>query len=64
MKIKFVDKVYKVLDTKISAGVVWYKIEDEPNHFDWVHNVEICNSEGYGIKKHGNKYPTKPATFK
>ena len=63
MKVKFADKIYNVHGIKLSAGVAWFKIEDEPNHFDWVTNVEVVGSSTYGIKKQGNAYPTKPAIF-
>ena len=43
--IKFAGRVYEVLATKVSCDVTWYMIEDEPGHFDWVHNVEIVKSK-------------------
>lgn len=41
MQIIFAGNIYDVLKTKVSCGIIWYKIEDEPNHYDWVHDVEI-----------------------
>lgn len=41
MQIIFAGSIYDVLETKVSCGITWYKIEDEPNHYDWVHDVEI-----------------------
>lgn len=43
-QIKFANKWYKVHDVKFSLGMNWYKIEDEPNHFDWISENSI---EGY-----------------
>lgn len=43
MQIIFAGNIYDVLETKVSCGITWYKIEDEPNHYDWVHDVEIIN---------------------
>lgn len=44
MKVKYGNKVYDVLFTKTEFGEIWYAIEDEPNHIDFVHNVEIVKS--------------------
>lgn len=44
MKVKYADKVYEVLYTENRFGVTWYAIEDEPNHINFVHNVEIVKS--------------------
>lgn len=43
-QIKFAGRWYTVHDTKSSLGITWYKIEDEPNHFDWIseNSVEKC----------------------
>ena len=41
MQIIFAGNIYDVLETKVSCGITWYKIEDEPNHYDWVHDVKI-----------------------
>ncbi len=43
-QIKFANKWYKVHDVKFSLGMNWYKIEDEPNHYDWISENSI---EGY-----------------
>lgn len=43
-EVKFANKWYKVHDTKFSAGINWYKIEDEPNNFDWISENSV---EGY-----------------
>jgi len=45
MKVKFADKTYKVLYTKEIAGKTMYAVEDEPNHIDWLVNVEVINEE-------------------
>ena len=45
MKVKFADKTYKVLYTKEIAGKTMYAVEDEPNHIDWLANVEVINEE-------------------
>ena len=34
MQIIFAGNIYDVLETKVSCGITWYKIEDEPNHYD------------------------------
>lgn len=44
LKVKYGNKVYDVLFTKTEFGEIWYAIEDEPNHIDFVHNVEIVKS--------------------
>jgi hypothetical protein len=53
MKVKFSDKVYEVLYTKKVAGKTMYAVEDEPNHIDWLVNVEVINekSKDERIKK-------------
>jgi hypothetical protein len=45
MKVKFADKVYEVLYTKEVAGKTMYAVEDEPNHIDWLVNVEVIDEE-------------------
>lgn len=45
MKVKFANKVYEVLYTKEVAGKTMYAVEDEPNHIDWLVNVEVINEE-------------------
>jgi hypothetical protein len=43
MKVKFADKIYEVLYTKEVAGKTMYAVEDEPNHIDWLVNVEVID---------------------
>lgn len=45
MKVKFANRVYEVLYTKEVAGKIMYAIEDEPNHIDWLVNVEVVDPE-------------------
>jgi hypothetical protein len=62
-KVKYAGSEYNVLEVKDIAGVIFYGIEDEPNHIDYVkpENCEIIS--GYAIKENGSPYPTKPAVF-
>jgi hypothetical protein len=62
-KVKYAGSEYNVFETKDIAGVTFYGIEDEPNHIDYVQaeNCEII--DGYGIKKNGCSFPTKPIMF-
>lgn len=53
MKVRIGCQVYKVVDTKKSLGVQWYCIEDEPNHYDWVNNVEVIEDDN--IKEGGEE---------
>src|SRR5574344_1735020 len=63
-KVKYAGCEYNVLELRDINGIIYYGIEDEPNHFDYVKadNCEII-SGGYGIKENGSPYPTKPAVF-
>lgn len=45
MKIKFADKIYEVLYTMKVLGKPIYAVEDEPNHIDWLVNVEVIDEE-------------------
>ena len=45
MKVKFANKIYEVLYTKEVAGKTMYAVEDEPNHIDWLVNVEVIDEE-------------------
>lgn len=45
MKVKFADKIYEVLYTMKVLGKSIYAVEDEPNHIDWLVNVEVINEE-------------------
>ena len=45
MKVKFANKIYEVLYTKEVAGKTLYAIEDEPNHIDWLVNVEVIDEQ-------------------
>ena len=40
MKIKFGNKWYEVLDTRLSGCSEFYAIEDEENNIDWVANPD------------------------
>lgn len=63
-KVKYAGSEYNVLEIKKSAGVIYYGIEDEPNHIDYIKadNCEIING-GYGVKEDGFSFPTKPVMF-
>lgn len=43
--IKYAGRIYKALDFKESLGLTWYKIEDEPGHYDWVHGVVFVKED-------------------
>lgn len=45
MKVKFADKIYEVLYIKEVAGKTLYAVEDEPNHIDWLVNIEVIDEE-------------------
>ena len=63
-KVKYAGGEYNVLEIKeFPGGIIYYGIEDEPNHIDYIlpENCEIIS--GYGVKEKGNSYPTKSATF-
>lgn len=45
MKVKFANKIYEVLCSKEVAGKTIYAVEDEPNHIDWLVNVEVIDTE-------------------
>ena len=45
MKVKFANKIYEVLYSKEVAGKTVYAVEDEPNHVDWLVNVEVIDTE-------------------
>lgn len=63
-KVKFANKIYEVKDIRIIAGgLVQYAIEDEPNHIDWVSNVEVLGGSTYNTKKSGLSYPKATAKF-
>lgn len=63
-KVKYAGSEYNVLEIKKSAGVIYYGIEDEHNHIDYIKadNCEIING-GYGVKEDGFSFPTKPVMF-
>ena len=64
MKIRFANKVYEVKDTRIIAGgLMQYAIEDEPNHIDWVSNVEVLDGATYKVKDRGLSYPKATVKF-
>ena len=63
-KVKFAGNEYNVLEIKeFPGGIIYYGIEDEPNHIDYIlpENCEIIS--GYGVKEKGNSYQTKSAIF-
>lgn len=62
-KVKYAGSEYNVLEVKDIGGVIFYGIEDEPNHIDYVkaENCEIIS--GYAIKEKGSPYPTNPAEW-
>lgn len=45
MKIKYANKIYDVLYTMKVLGKLIYAIEDEPNHIDWLTNVEVIDEQ-------------------
>ena len=51
MKVKFANKVFEVLYTKEVAGLTMYAVEDEPNHIDWLINVEVIDAEKKVLRK-------------
>ena len=51
MKVKFANKVFEVLYTKEVAGQNMYAVEDEPNHIDWLVNVEVVDAEKKELSK-------------
>ena len=57
MKVKFGNRIYEVLFTKELAGLTMYAVEDEPNHIDWLINVEVIDDAD---KKELNKIEEKP----
>lgn len=59
MKVKFANRIYEVLFTKELAGLTMYAVEDEPNHIDWLINVEVIDAE----KKELKKIEQKPAEW-
>ena len=56
MKVKFANKVFEVLYTMEVAGKTMYAVEDEPNHIDWLVNVEVVDDE----KKESDKSEQEP----
>ena len=51
MKVKFANRIYEVLFTKELAGLTMYAVEDEPNHIDWLINVDVVDSDNKELKK-------------
>lgn len=45
MKIKYANKIYDVLYTMKVLGKLIYAVEDEPNHIDWLVNVEVIDEQ-------------------
>lgn len=52
MKVKFANRIFEVLYTKEVAGLALYAVEDEPNHVDWLTNVEVIDAEKVESKFH------------
>ena len=50
MKVKYANKVYDVLYTMKFLGKSIYAVEDEPNHIDWLVNVEIVDEKEKSMK--------------
>ena len=64
MKVKFANKVFEVLYTKEVAGLTMYAVEDEPNHIDWLINVEVIDAEKKELKKIEQKLANSTKTCK
>ena len=62
MKVKFANRIYEVLFTKELAGLTMYAVEDEPNHIDWLINVEVVDAEEKELKKIEQKPDTQHST--
>lgn len=62
-KVKYAGSEYNVLEVKDIAGVVFYGIEDEPNHIDYIKAENCERVGGYSIKENGSTYLTTPAVF-
>ena len=45
MKVKYANKIYDVLYTMKFLWKTIYAVEDEPNHIDWLVNVEVIDEE-------------------
>lgn len=56
MRVKYANKVFQVLYTKEVAGLTLYAVEDEPNHVDWLVNVEVVDAEKKEPKKIEQKH--------
>lgn len=62
-KVKYNGNEYNVLDIRSSAGIIFYGIEDEPNHIDYVQAQNCEEVDGYTRKENGSPYPTKSVVF-
>lgn len=62
-KVRYAGSEYNLLEVADIDGEIFYGIEDEPNHIDYINakDCEIIN--GYSIKENGSPYPTKSAVF-
>ena len=60
MKVKFANRIYEVLFTKELAGLTMYAVEDEPNHIDWLINVEVVDAEKKELRKIEQKHVKVP----
>ena len=63
MKVKIANKILEVLFTKEVAGQTMYAVEDEPNHIDWLINVEVVDAEKKELKKIDNRFDYKHANI-
>lgn len=59
MKVKYANKVYEVLYTMKVLGKPIYAVEDEPNHIDWLVNVEVINEESMKVYRVENEAEQK-----
>ena len=62
-RVKYAGSEYNVLEVKEIAGIIFYGIEDEPHHIDYVRPDHCDIISGYGVKEKGNPYPTESAIF-
>lgn len=62
-KVKYNGNEYNVVDMRSSVGIIFYGIEDEPNHIDYVQAQNCEEVDDYVIKENGSPYPTKHAVF-
>ena len=63
MKVKFANRIYEVLFTKELAGLTMYAVEDEPNHIDWLINVEVVDADKKELKPTNNRFDYENANI-